>query len=73
MIFWQFLVFFSTHYRYVLRLGLVDNTALGLAKPRDPPMTVSLSLPRPCFVYLVHAIFLVLFGFICMHVQVWQF
>lgn len=62
--------FFQVHWDYVKRLGLVDNNLLGM--PRRPCLAVRQYrvLPRECFVYVVHATALALFGLFFMHVQV---
>lgn len=72
LVLWQAYTFLNTHTKYSIRLGLVDNTKLGLARARDLPVTMTLSLPRETFEYLVHAAFLTLFGATCMHIQVMQ-
>lgn len=62
--------FLQVHWDYVKRLGLVDNNLLGM--PRRPCLAVRQYrvLPRDCFVYVVHATALALFGLFFMHVQV---
>ena len=62
--------FISAHPRYAARLGLVDNSRLGLPAPRDLPKTATLSLPRECLVYIAHAAFLSAFSLTCMHIHV---
>lgn len=62
--------FLQVHWDYVKRLGLVDNNLLGM--PRRPCLAVRQYrvLPRDCFVYVVHATALAIFGLFFMHVQV---
>jgi len=64
---WEFV---QVHWDYVKRLGLVDNNLLGM--PRRPCLAVRQCrvLPRECFVYVVHATALTIFGIFFMHVQV---
>lgn len=47
----------------------MDNTTLGLSRAKDAPMTVSRSLPRPCFPYIVDAATKAIFGVIFLPVQ----
>ena len=35
MLAWQLLRFVNGHFRYCCRFGLIDNTLLGLAKPKQ--------------------------------------
>merc|ERR1711974_512110 len=60
----------KVHWDNVKRLGLVDNNLLGM--PRRPCLAVRQCrvLPRECFVYVVHATALTIFGIFFMHVQV---
>ena len=51
-------------------MGLVDNTRLGLSRPKDLPVTKTLALPRSCFVYIVHAVILTLLGTTFLQIQV---
>ncbi len=69
LVFWQLYLFFKAHPRYATRMGLVDNTRLGLSKPRDAPMTKTYALPRPTFVYTGHAALLALLGLTFFQVQ----
>eukprot|EP00088_Acartia_fossae_P027859 TRINITY_DN2861_c0_g1_i4.p1 TRINITY_DN2861_c0_g1~~TRINITY_DN2861_c0_g1_i4.p1 ORF type:complete len:517 (+),score=46.70 TRINITY_DN2861_c0_g1_i4:40-1590(+) len=62
--------FIGFHWDYVKRLGLVDNNLLGM--PRRPILAVRQyrTLPRECFVYMVHAAALAIFATLFMNVQV---
>ena len=70
LVLWQFYAFVKAHFKYAVRLGLVDNSTLGLIPPREAPVTSTLALPRQALVYVFHAAFLALVGLFCMHVQV---
>ena len=41
LILWQVGHFVKIHKRYCMRLGLVDNTLLGMAKPKMAPWSLS--------------------------------
>jgi len=53
---------------------LLNHTAyclyVGLLPQRDVTDSEQYRLPRTCFVYVIHTVFLLMFGILCMHVQV---
>ena len=68
---WQTKAFFVQNTRFCIRLGLIDNALLGLAKIRQQRSSYAArSLPRDCFVYMVHVLGLALFGALFVPVQV---
>ena len=52
--------FFKIHKKYCCRLGLVDNTLLGMAKPKGLSWTLTKALPRDALIYLLQALLLIL-------------
>jgi len=70
LIFWQSFLFLKVHRRFCMRLGLVDNTHLGMAKPRAAPVTWTRALPRECLIYLFHALTLAMAAIFSMPIHV---
>ena len=60
LVLWQVGHFFKMHKRYCIRLGLVDNTMLGLNKPRTLSWIITKALPREALIYLLQALLLIL-------------
>lgn len=73
LLFWQSARFLDLNRGYCIRLGLVDNNLLGLGRPRRSNLTTSFhsrSLPRECFIYLVHAVVIAAVGLTALPIQV---
>merc|ERR1711953_158862 len=70
MVLWHSYHFLQIHWNYVKRLGLVDNNLLGIPRRACIQVREYQVLPRECFVYVVHATAMTLFGLLFMHVQV---
>jgi len=70
LVLWHSYHFVLVHKDFCKRLGLIDNNLLGL--PRKPVLAVRQHkvLPRECFVYVVHATALAIFGLFFINVQV---
>ena len=63
--------FVNGHFRYCCRLGLIDNTLLGLAKPKQQKSVFECrTLPRECYLYMIHAIGIAIVGAVFMPIQV---
>ena len=60
LVLWQVGHFFKMHKRYCMRLGLVDNTMLGLNKPKSLSWIITKALPREALIYLLQALLLIL-------------
>ena len=68
---WQLLRFINGHFRYCCRLGLIDNTLLGLAKPKQQKSVFEYrTLPRECYLYMIHSIGIAAVGIVCVPIQV---
>jgi len=71
LIIWQMRAFFSHNSRFCIRLGLIDNAQLGLAKVRQVRSSFAArSLSRDTFIYMIHAMGLVMVGAIFVPVQI---
>ncbi|TRY77452.1 hypothetical protein TCAL_08012 [Tigriopus californicus] len=70
LILWQLVAFMKIHKKYALRLGLVDNSLLGIPRLKDPPLTTTWTLPRECFVYIVHSALLAIICLFFNRIQV---
>lgn len=65
------MVFFFENTRYCLRFGLIDNALLGLARPNQQKSPFhTKSLPRECFIYMLHSLGFLLFGSLFVPIQV---
>merc|ERR1712110_1239602 len=63
LLMWQVKAFFLQNTRFCIRLGLIDNAQLGLAKIRQMRSSYAArSLSRDCFVYMIHALGILIFG-----------
>ena len=72
LILWQAKSFFLQNTRYCIRLGLIDNALLGLAKIRQQKTSFAArSLPRECFIYMVVALAILAVGAVFVSVQVY--
>eukprot|EP00095_Tigriopus_kingsejongensis_P007058 maker-scaffold146_size311726-snap-gene-2.21 protein:Tk07058 transcript:maker-scaffold146_size311726-snap-gene-2.21-mRNA-1 annotation:"gpi mannosyltransferase 2" len=58
LIIWHFYMFLKINWRFSMRLGLVDNSLIGIPRVREHPATSTSTLPRRSFVYLVHVLVL---------------
>ena len=68
---WQLLRFLTGHFRYCCRLGLIDNTLLGLAKPKQQKSVFACrTLPRECYLYMIHSIGIAIVGVVFVPIQV---
>ena len=71
LLLWQLRAFFLQNTRFCIRFGLIDNAQLGLAKIRQMRSSYAArSLSRDCFVYMIHALGLLIFGALFVPVQV---
>ncbi len=59
LVLWQAGQFFKFHKRFCMRLGLVDNTLLGLQRPKTLAWTLTKALPRDALIYLLQAILII--------------
>lgn len=60
LVLWQTGQFFKMNKKFCYRLGLVDNTLLGMNKPKSLSWNLTKALPREALIYILQAVLIVL-------------